>query len=162
MCAAAVLSGCSHDPIRYIPETDRTMLQSQERLGAGQGSGGPISVDQMLRNAKSSEAKLTDSRVVIRFDGDSVQPDAAQRETLHQFAVRSRAAVVTVTSRPGSFDDAGSPVLGQRRAVAVSRELSGMIADVQVRFEAGLPPGVVVVSLGRPVMHDGAPRTSDP
>jgi hypothetical protein len=163
-CTMAVLAAaCSHDPIRYIPETDRTMLEAQDRLNGGQGTGEAISVDEMLRRAKSSgDSKAAPSRVVIRFDGDTVQPDAAQRDTLRRFAAQAHTASLTVSSHPGSFDDPGSPVLGQRRAIAVSRELSDVVPDVQVRFEPGLPPGVVVVSQGRPALRDAAPDTPPP
>lgn len=160
---ALLAAACSHDPIRYIPETDRAMLQAQDRLGNGDASGQPISVDEMLRRAKTTaESKAPASRVMIRFDGNAVQPDAAQRDTLRRFAEQSHAGSLTVTSRPGSFEDAGSPVLGQRRAIAVSRELSGLVADVQMRFEPGLPPGVVVVSLGRPAARAAEPDNPAP
>lgn len=160
---AALAAACSHDPIRYIPETDRAMLQAQDRLGNGDANGRAISVDEMLRRAKSTgDSKAPASRVMIRFDGDAVQPDTAQRDTLRRFAEQAHAASLTVTSRPGSFEDAGSPVLGQRRAIAVSRELSGVVADVQMRFEPGLPPGVVVVSLGRPAARGSGPDNPAP
>nr|WP_294517468.1 hypothetical protein [uncultured Rhodopila sp.] len=160
---ALLVAACSHDPIRYIPETDRAMLQAQDRLGTGDRTGQPISVDEMLQRAKSTaENKASPSRVVIRFDGDAVQPDAAQRDTLRRFAEQSHTGSLTVTSHPGSFDDAGSPVLGQRRAIAVSRELSAVVADVQMRFEPEVPPGVVVVSLGRPAPPAVAPDNPAP
>jgi hypothetical protein len=156
-------AACSHDPIRYIPETDRAMLQTQDRLSNGGANGQPISVDEMLQRAKTTGAgKAASTRVLIRFDGDTVQPDAAQRDTLRRFAEQAHAGSLTVTSRPGSFDDPGSPVLGQRRAIAVSRELSGVVADVQMRFEPGLPPGVVVVSLGRPAAQAAEPDNPAP
>jgi len=160
---AVLIASCSHDPIRYIPETDRTTLETQDRLGGGLGSGGPISVDEMLRRAKSSGSRnAAASRVVIRFDGDTVQPDAAQRDTLRRFAAQVGAGSVTVSSRPGTFDDTGSPALGPRRAIAVSRELSDVVPDVQMRFEAGLPPGIVVVSLGHPVVRNAEPENPQP
>nr|WP_294508852.1 hypothetical protein [uncultured Rhodopila sp.] len=160
---AALVVACSHDPIRYIPETDRTMLQAQDRLGTGQGTGGPISVDEMLQRAKASpDSKTAPARLVIRFDGAAVQPDAAQRDTLRRFAEQAHAGSLTVTSHPGSFDEAGSPVLGQRRAIAVSRELSDVVADVQMRFEPDVPPGVVVVSLGRPAARSAEPDNPVP
>jgi hypothetical protein len=160
---AGLAAACSHDPIRYIPETDRTMLQAQERLGNGDGAGQPISVEEMLRRAKTTgESKAPATRVVIRFDGDTVRPDAAQRDTLRRFAAQAHAGSLTVISHPGNFDDAGSPVLGQRRAIAVSRELSDIVADVQMRFEPGVPPGIVVVSLGRPAARAVEPDTPAP
>lgn len=147
---ALLLGGCSHDPIRYIPQTDRAMLQTQERLGDGQSAAGPITVEEMLRRAKASEpAKAASEKVVIRFNGEAVQPDAAQRDQLQRFAISlpNKTVPVVVSSRPGSFDDAGAAVLGQRRALAVSRTLSGLLPDITVRFEEMLPPDIVVVSL---------------
>ena len=144
------VAGCSHDPILYIPSTDRTMLQAQARLGnADDGGKGPISVDEMLRRAKQGDSgPAAASSVVLHFGGDTVQPDAAQRDTLWRFATKTGAETLVVSSRPGSFSDPATPVLGPRRAVAVSHELSAIVPNVQVRFEAALPPDVVVVSLG--------------
>jgi hypothetical protein len=160
---AVLAAACSPDPIRYIPETDRTMLQAQDRLGHGDGNGQPISVDEMLRRAKTTgESNEPPSRVMIRFDGDAVQPDSTQRDTLRHFAEQAHAGSLTVTSHPGSFDDAGSPVLGQRRAIAVSRELSEVVADVQMRFDPGVPAGVVVVSPGRPAARAAEPDNPAP
>nr|WP_294550158.1 hypothetical protein [uncultured Rhodopila sp.] len=160
---AALAAACAHDPIRYIPETDRTMLQAQDRLGNGDGNGQPISVDEMLRRAKTTgESKPPSTRIMIRFDGDTVQPDAAQRDTLRRFAEQAHAGSLTVISHPGNFDDAGSPVLGQRRAIAVSRELSDIVADVQMRFEPAVPPGIVVVSFGRPAVRAVEPDNPAP
>jgi len=170
---AVLAAACAHDPIRYIPETDRAMLQAQDRLGNGDAAGQPISVDEMLRQAKATgdkangakatgDSKAPANRVVIRFDGDTVLPDAAQRATLRSFAEQAHAGALTVTSHPGSFDDAGSPVLGQRRAIAVSRELAGIVTDVQMRFEPDVPPGIVEVSLGPPPARAVEPDTPAP
>lgn len=157
------MAACSHDPIRYIPEADRNMLQAQARLGnGGDGGNASISVDEMLRRAKEGDAtKPAPTRVVLHFGADAIQPDAAQRDTLRAFAATAGAATagpptVVVSSRPGSFDDPGTPVLGPRRAVAVSHELAAMVADVRVKFEPSLPPDVVVVSLG----GSGSPRAT--
>jgi hypothetical protein len=160
---AALAAACAPDPIRYIPATDRAMLQAQDRMSNGGAAGQPISVDEMLQRAKTTdEGKPASTRVVLRFEGDIVQPDAAQRDTLRRFAAAAHSGSLTVISHPGSFDDAGSPVLGQRRAIAVSRELSGVVADVQMRFEPSVPPGVVVVSLGRPAVRAAAPDNPAP
>ncbi len=87
-------------------------------------------------------------RLLVRFEADAVSPNPSQRAELRQFAQASpgTARRFWVTSRPGSFEDTGTPVLGQRRAVAVARELSSVSPDVELRFDPALPPGVVVVT----------------
>lgn len=152
-CAALALglAACAHDPIRYIPPEDRTALEAQARLSSAPGDGQGITVDQMLARAKTSAATpAPSSRILIRFEGEAVQPDAAGQEQLRAFAARlpSAAMPVVVSSRPGEFGDPGSPLLGQRRAVAVSRVLAGSSNNVEVRFDTALPPDVVVVSTG--------------
>lgn len=103
-----VLGGCSHDAIRYIPETDRTALQVQDRLG-GNGSGAPagkISVEEMLRRARTGDAitNAAPSRILIKFQGQQVQPDQTQRDTLRRFAADAPGGPgqLTVSSRPGA------------------------------------------------------------
>jgi hypothetical protein len=86
-------------------------------------------------------------RLLVRFEGAAVTPDAGQRASLRDFAGTSGGRRLVVASRPGGFDDPGAPVLGQRRAVAVARELSALVADVDMRFDPALPPGVVVVTM---------------
>jgi len=148
LALAILLAGCTNDPIRYIPPGDRTTLQSQARLGESDAgaANGAISVDELLRRAKTNEAAPPPpSRILLHFDGATIQPDGAQRATLRDFAERLHARLV-VSSRPGSFDDPGAPLLGQRRAVAVSRELAPFATDVEMRFVPSLPPGVVMVA----------------
>ena len=103
----------------------------------------------MLSRIRSDGSGQPD-RLLVRFDGAAIQPDAAQKASLRQFASAAQAAhqPLRVASRPGSFEDAGAPVLGQRRAVAVARELSAVIGDVEMKFDPALPPGVVVVTQG--------------
>lgn len=139
-----LLAACSQDPVHFIPEADR-------RAGATEGAG-PISVNEMLSRVRTSDSTEheTAGRIIMRFAGDAVQPDAEQREALRQFATAAITArqPVVVSSRPGGFDDPGQKVLGQRRAVAVARELSSVAGDVETRFDAALPPDVVVVTQG--------------
>lgn len=142
-----LLAACSHDPVHYIPEVDRREAASE--------AAGPISVDQLLARLRSNAATAPAAmpgRIVMRFTENTVQPDADQRETLRQFAAASLAArqPVVVSSRPGSFDDPGQKVLGQRRAIAVARALSSVAGDVETRFDATLPANVVVVTQGAP------------
>jgi hypothetical protein len=156
LVAPALLAACSNDPLSYIPAQDRAFLQAQRRLGDdGSPSGGPISVDALLDQARASgaadTAAATASRVALRYEGDAVQPDAGQREVIHRFAAEAReqGLHVTVVSRQDSFDAPGGPLLGQRRAAAVARELETLVPDVDLRFDPGAPPGVVVLSGGR-------------
>lgn len=144
LSVSIVLAGCSNDPVRFIPVQDRTMLQAEARLGEGSASApkGAISVAELMAQARGAGA--SGATTVLRFDAGTVQPDAAQRETIHQFAqAQPGAASATVASRPGNFDDG---LIGQRRAVAVSRELANYIPDVAVQFNPQLPEGVVVLS----------------
>ena len=149
LLVSIALAGCSNDPVRFIPVQDRTMLQAEARLGEGSASApkGAISVAELMAQARGAGgATGSGATTVLRFDTGAVQPDAAQRETIHQFAqAQPGAASATVASRPGNFDDG---VIGQRRAVAVSRELANYIPDVAVQFNPQLPDGVVVLSRG--------------
>lgn len=151
--ALLALSACQNDPIRYIPPEDRTLLQTQARLDASPGEGKGITVQEMLQRAKTNAAgPVPSSRVLVRFLGGAVEPDAAGQEQLRAFAAQLPAPglPVVVSSRPGDFTDPAAPVLGQRRAVAVSRLLAGRVGNVQLRFDAALPPDVVVVRAGLP------------
>lgn len=141
------LAACAQDPIRYIPETDRV-------VAAADGAR-PVTVEAMLARARNNTpgATAVPGRLLVRFEADTVTPSPAQRAELRQFAQATPGATpgtaprkFWVASRPGTFEDGGSPVLGQRRAVAVARELSTLSPDVELRFDPALPPGVVVVT----------------
>ena len=109
----------------------------------------------MLARARNNApgATAVPGRLLVRFEADTVTPSPTQRAELRQFATTEPGSAPTgtarkfwVASRPGSFEDGGTPVLGQRRAVAVARELSAVSPDVELRFDPALPPGVVVVT----------------
>jgi hypothetical protein len=137
-----LLAACASDPVSLIPAADRRAAEAP--------SDGPITVEEMLARARTapSASPTVPGRLLVRFDGEAVQPDAAQRGQLHDFAAAAQTArqALLVTSRPGSFEDSGAPVLGQRRAVAVARELSAVVDNVNVKFDPAIPPGVVVVT----------------
>lgn len=153
--ASVLLVACSNDPLSYIPQQDRAFLQAQRRLGAdGGASGSPISVEALLDQARGGEPAgpaAASNRVALRYDGDAIQPDAGQREVIRRFAAQAReqGLRVTVVSRQDSFDAPGVPLLGQRRATAVARELETVVPDVDLRFDPGAPAGIVVLSGGR-------------
>jgi hypothetical protein len=139
-----LLAACSQDPLLYIPEAER-----RAAAVAAAGPAGPVSVEDMLARARTNESgTAAPARLLVRFEGTAVQPDAAQRESLRTFAMTAQEArqKLMVASRPGQFEDPGAPVLGQRRAVAVARVLSTGTIDVGMRFDPALPPGVVVVT----------------
>lgn len=161
------VAACSHEPLSYIPQADRVQLQAEARMGEAGGGGRPISVDDMLRNARAAApadpnapAPSVPGRLLVRFDGSAVQPDAAQREALRRFATAALADRhgLLVRSEPGSFAGNDASVLGPRRAVAVSRELSDIAPNVDVRFDTALPAGVVVVTWAPPAGNTGAAR----
>ncbi len=156
--ASALVTGCGNDPLSYIPPQDRAFLQAQRRLGVDAGgSGGPITVDALLDQARGSgaapagEAAGGTSQVALRYAGDAIQPDAEQREVIRRFAAQAReqGLRVTVVSRQDSFDNPGVKLLGQRRATAVARELETVVPDVDLRFDPAAPAGIVVLSGGR-------------
>jgi hypothetical protein len=141
-----LLAACAQDPIRYIPETERM-------VSAADGAR-PISVEAMLARARANAPAPTGTintvpgRLLVRFEPDATAPTPSQRAELREFAQTSPGPRrFRVASRPGTFEDAGALVLGQRRAVAVARELSALSPDVEMRFDPALPPGVVVVTL---------------
>lgn len=161
VAAPVLLAACGNDPLSYIPPQDRAFLQAQRRLGAdGGASGGPITVDALLDQARASgQARGSDpagtaassSRVALRYAGDAIQPDAEQLDIIRRFAAEARAQGlrVTVLGRQDSFDAPGVPLLGQRRATAVARALETYVPDVDLRFDPAAPAGVVVLSGGR-------------
>ena len=146
------LAACSHEPMEYIPPGERDLLKAQARLGESGGGSQPVSVDEMLQRARgqaqASAAAAADSkRLVVQFTGDAVQLDDAQRKSLDAFGAAVGNLPVVVTGQRGSFGGA-SPLLGQRRAVAVANALSATLANVDVRFMPNVPDNVVVVAVG--------------
>lgn len=141
------LAACEHEPLDYIPPTDRALLQAQARLGDAGGPARPLSVDEMLRRARTANAAAAPDRLVLQFAPDAAQLDEAQKAQLSQFATSARGRAVSVTARRGTGD---ASLLGPRRAVAVARALSTSLTDVRLRFTPDSPTDAVVVSLASP------------
>jgi hypothetical protein len=143
------LAACTHEPMDYIPQGERTLLKAQARMGEGGVSGQPVSVDEMLQRARgqSQAASADRQRLVVQFSGDAVMLDDAQRKSLTAFSAAVGNAPVVVTGQRGGFAG-GSPLLGQRRAVAVANALSVTLTSVDVRFVPNIPDNIVVVSTG--------------
>ncbi len=141
------LAACAHEPMDYIPPSDRTLLQAQARMGEGNNGQPPISVDQMLRQARGQATGPADpQRLVVQFSGDAVTLTDDQRQALDRFAAKAGAATVVVSGRRGSFAD-NAALLAQRRTVAVAHSLSAL-PNVEVRFVPDLPDSLVVVGTG--------------
>ncbi len=141
------------------------MLEAEARLGqdGGGGGSGGITVDQLLAQVRHGAAAAQSaaaqsaavqpvvaqagapSRVLLRFDGESVQPNPTQVAQLDAFASGHGGSPVVVTSHADSIDE-GAKLLDQRRAIAVSRELTGTLPDVTIRFDPDMPADLVVVS----------------
>lgn len=140
--AATTLAGCAAgDPLRAIPAHERTMLEAEARV-AGAGRDRRAAVSAMLARARADDP----GPLVLRFEGQTIQPDAAQREAIARFAAAARGApTVIVAAQPGL--GGGRDMLGARRALAVSRLLEGQFQEVELRFETGLPAEVVRVLL---------------
>jgi hypothetical protein len=150
-----LVAACNPDPIRFIPPTDRTLLEAQARLGEGGTARQPgrITVAELLAKARAespaAQGPAARSGLVLRYTATQVQPDDAQRRDVEAFAAAVRGApLVTVASRPAGFAGGDSSLLGERRALAVARLIRPEVPNVELRFEAAVPPGEVVVLLG--------------
>ncbi|MFZ4408605.1 MAG: hypothetical protein ACOYOH_14770 [Paracraurococcus sp.] len=153
-----LLAACNPDPIRFIPPTDRTLLEAQARLGegnAGRQPPGRITVAELLAKARAAAptgagpGQPPRTGLVIRYTPTQVQPDEAQRQQVADFAAAVRgAALVTVASRPAGKQGNDASLLGERRALAVARLLQPEVSNVEIRFESAVPTGEVLVLLG--------------
>ena len=143
-----LLAACQQEPISYIPQADRTLLQAQARLGEGGTAAATpparTSVSEMLSRIRGSEPAAP-ARLVLRYAGTEVLPEPAQREELTRFGAANRgAAKAVVIARPSAAGgEAG--LLSQRRALAVARLLEADFREVQLRFEREAPAGQVLV-----------------
>lgn len=154
------LAGCEQrDALRYIPATDRALLQAEARLGAGAG-GAPqrMSVEALLAQARGgTEAAAAPApasgqslALTLRFAPGAVQPDAAQRAAVARFAAAAQgAARLQVSARPGP-EQGPELLLGQRRAVAVARLLEDAAPEVALRFDAAVPADAVLLAAEGP------------
>lgn len=260
------LAACSHEPIEYIPSADRALLLAQSRLGDSGSAAKPVSVDQMLRqarvgpdaapgsdNAASASSPVSATPVpdgplaaamalahaarpekenvpasadvlsggapsgpraneitppgpgmnvadmlrqarlakgggvatrrlddndgfgtpapalvhampredegiglILRFTDRAVTLEAAAKVELQRFAAMAKGKLVSVTSRAGGFN-AGAALLGQRRALAVARDLAPVAADVEMRFSDEAPEDGVLLSIASPLRLSAAP-----
>ena len=157
LLSALGVAACANEPISYIPPTDRALLEAQARMAGSGASHGPISVEDMLRQARSGQsAAETAPHLVLQFSNGAVLLDDAQKQSLAKFAAAARGQPVSVVSRPGGFEGAAA-LLGQRRAVAVARELSASQPDVELRFSADAPADVVEVKVDSGIQRASAP-----
>lgn len=140
--AATTLAGCAAgDPLRAIPSHERNMLEAEARVATA-GQDRRAAVNAMLARARADDP----APLVLRFEGEAIQPDAAQREAIARFANAARGApTVIVAAQPGL--GGARNMLGARRALAVSRLLEGQFPEVELRFETALPAEVVRVLL---------------
>jgi hypothetical protein len=161
-----LLGACTTDPIRFIPPTDRTLLEAQARLGeggAGRQTGGRITVADLLAKARAespaAQGPAPRTGLVLRYTAIQVQPDEAQRRDIEAFAAAVRGTpLVTVASRPAGFDGGDASLIGERRALAVARLIRPEVPNVELRFEAAIPQGEVLVLLGNlPVAGNARP-----
>lgn len=145
-----LLAGCAQEPMQYIPPADRALLQAQARLGDSVSPQGSITVADLLRRARPADDQPSAAtRLVLRFAGDTVIPDDAQKQSLARFSAAAAGRPVVVTGQRGGFEGT-SGLLGQRRAVAVAKNLADTQPDVEVRFSPETPVDTVIVSLGTP------------
>ncbi len=147
LCGMILLSlaACgTPDPLRAIPSHERNMLEAEARLSTSRDR--RSTVEAMLARARANDP----APLVLRFPGAVTTPDAAQREAISRFATAARGAPrLIVQARPGG----GAEMLPPRRAIAVARLLEADFPQVDIQFEAQLPPDTVRVQL-----PSGAPR----
>ncbi|WP_431268581.1 hypothetical protein [Dankookia sp. P2] len=113
------LAACAPDPIRFIPPTDRTLLEAQARLGEGGAARQPgrITVAELLAKARAESptapGPAARTGLVLRYAATQVQPDDTQRRDVESFAAAVRGApLVTVASRPAGYE--GGEILTYR------------------------------------------------
>jgi len=153
----ALLAACGDNAMRYIPPSDRALLEAEARLGRGApaGTDGRTTVADLLARARGEGGGGAETRtgaLTLRFEGTEVQPDAVQRQRLRAFATANRGARLVVTG--GRGDPA---MLGERRAIAVARALEPDAPDVQLRFASGGGAELVQIArdAGTPLAPDG-------
>lgn len=129
--------GCaSGDPLRDIPAADRAMLQAEARLAAPTERRSTVAA--MLERARGPGA----APLLLRFQGDTTQPDPAQREAILRFAAATSGTQrLVVTSR--REPEAGVTMLGPRRAIAVARVLEAEGREAEIRFDATMAADTV-------------------
>lgn len=128
------------DPLRSIPAHERNMLQAEARMAAPADRRGAVSA--MLERARANDP----APLLLRFDGETVQPDEAQRAAIGRFGAAARGAPrLIVAARPGL--GANAQMLGPRRAIAVARLLETPETEVQVQFDSALPQDTIRVSI---------------
>ena len=144
-----LVAACTDDPLRRIPPTDRALLEAEARLGSTGQPGGRTSIEEMLARARGEGAPAgtaaapRDGALVLRFDGQAVQPEPPQLAQLYAFAARAGGGRLVVTG--GRGDPA---MLGERRAIAVARALEALGPPVELRFASGAPPDAVQIASG--------------
>lgn len=91
-----LLAACNLDPVRFIPPTDRSLLEAQARLGED-GAGrqtGRITVAELLAKARAEapgpQGPAARSGLVLRYTATEVQLDETQRRDLEAFAAAAR------------------------------------------------------------------------
>lgn len=136
-----LVMGCAPtDPLRVIPAHERTMLQAEARLAAPTDRRGAVAA--MLERARGPGP----GPLLLRFEGEATQPDAAQRNAIARFSTAASGAPrILVAARPGLGADA--MMLGPRRAIAVARLLETEGREVEMRFDTALPVDTVRVVL---------------
>lgn len=160
LLAALPLLGCvANDPIRYIPQNERNLLQAEAQLGDTPGrapSAGRISVEELLGRARTAaaapQAGIAEP-LVLRFAAGATQPDDAQRAAIEAFAERAAGSPrVLVVGRRATALAGPDAFAAQRRAVAVARLVEPRIPGVEIRFEPNAAAEDIVLIAGEGVL----------
>lgn len=152
-------AACAHQPLDYIPGTDRAMLQAQARLGADPaqtasgGSGGAIGVDALLAQAREKAANdkansgisADAQRLTLHFAPGQSRPDDAAQRSLADFASSHPGASLRVITRKSPPAEDAS-LLAMRRAVAVAQILQSFTQNVVIALSVTTDADTIIVT----------------
>jgi hypothetical protein len=152
-CPLVMAAGCAHQPMDYMPQNEKDALGAQAHLGldgGGQGAGaGHTDVAGMLaairaRDGDQAGLPAFSGATVLIFRGSDVQPDESQRMEIRQAAAGLHGPVEVSGHSDGVGGD--HPLLGERRVLAVAKDIIPAAGAVTVRFDQSIPDGTVRIA----------------
>ncbi len=134
LCALGVTaSGCATSPMDLLPDSARTMIQAEMRLSANfDPQSGPMSVDQMLQNARGAAKPGAGNKITDQMDAADAGNDGL---SVAEMLERARVAAQRTTQQPSEefFITLGTEGVG----------LNNADVDTYTELLSALSPGVV-------------------